>query len=394
MSLLLLAALVLQGPYDADPKHPWNELHRSLFTWLPAEPDEHPPVEPDPLFWPQPVKPWSKWTVSKDLVGAIERFDASQIKDSLKRAILQHDLWMFLDGLEGLPMANTRSYSMDNEPQIAELRRRLVPILRKLALTADEIKALPDNYARAAKSGTYSAAFDPANPERPFLPPDLLEPEGPWVLLGHPEEKVLAEEHVKLMRGRSVFLILIALPEGRAATLKYVEDLKTVQKVNKAPKPPAGTRVALLRRALLLDPKGIPQLSPLTEEIGFRASLAEPRPGPAENFEFHLSRGDLFAGTAGGLQATGSETQAVRPFFNLIATQKTAVRSSCRTCHGSGAVLTTGFRFAGFATQRGERLFDGVPLRVNTVDRETELTVKRQRADRSWEQLNKFWPKD
>jgi len=390
----LALALSLQGPYDADPQHAWNELHRALFTWCPAEPDEQPPVEPDPLFWPLPTKPWSKWTVSKDLGAAIDRFDASLVKDPLKRAILQHDLWMFLDGLEGLPMANTRSYSMDNEAQSADLRRRLVPMLRRLALTPDELKALPDNYAQAAKSKTFQAAFDPSNPERPFLPPDLLEPEGPWVLLGRPDEKVLAEEHVKLMRGRSVFLVFIALPDGRAATLQYVEGLKNVREVKKVPNPPAGTRVALLRRALLLDSKGIPQLSPLTEEIGFRASLAEPRPGPAENFEFHLSRGDLFRGAAGGLHATGSETRAVRPFFNLIATAKVAVRSSCTTCHGSGAILATGFRFAKFGPGRGERLFDGVPLRVSTVERETELTVKRQRADRSWEMLSKSWPKD
>src|SRR5204863_7543 len=105
-----------------DPHHPWNDLHRALFTWHPLTAGQNDEVEPDPRFWPLPKEPWDKWTVSNELSGRIDQFDAKLIQDPLKRAILQHDLWMFLDGLEGLPMGNTRSYAMDGEKERNGLR--------------------------------------------------------------------------------------------------------------------------------------------------------------------------------------------------------------------------------------------------------------------------------
>jgi hypothetical protein len=391
---LALAALLQDAPYDSDRHHPWNDLHRALFTWHPLAAGQKEEVDPDPRLWPQPKEFADHWTVSTELAGAIDRFDPKLIQDPLKRALLQHDLWMFLDGLEGLPMSNTHTYAMEGDKDRDALRQKLVPILRRLALTPEEMKSLPDNYAQAVKAKTYAAAFDPKDPERSFLPPDLWEPEGPWVLVGRENGAVHAEEHVKLMRGRSVFLIFIALPGGRAATLDFVNGLKSIHRVTSIPKMPLGTRVMLLRRALLLDAKGLPYLSPLTEEIQMRASIEESHPGPAGIFEFHLVRSDLFGGVGGGLRASGVDEEAVLPFFNRIETSRVRVRTSCTLCHRSGADLMQGFRLAGFDRENDARLYDGVALQATTVDREAALTVERQRKDASWALISRCWPKD
>lgn len=395
IALRLALALSLQeGPYDPDPRHAWNELHQAVFTWHPLAAGKKEEVEPDPRFWPLPKEPSDRWTVSKELAGRIERFDATLIKDPLKRALLQHDLWMFLDGLEGLPMSNFRSYPMEGDKERDALRQKLVPILRQLALSPEEIRALPDNYAQAVKAKAFAASFDPKEPERSFLPPDLWEPEGPWVLVGREKDAVLAEEHVKLLRGRSACLIFIALPGGRAATVDYVTGLKSHQRTKSVPKPPLGARVLLARRAFLLDSKGNPHLSPLTEEIRIRATLENPNPGPAGIFDFTLVRSGLFSGTAGGLRASGPAEEANQTFFNRVATGRVIVRTSCTLCHRSGAELTQGIEFAGFDPGDDARLWSGVPLKVTTVDREAALTVQRQRQDESWKLISRLWPKD
>src|SRR5205814_9042712 len=100
----------------------------------------------------------------------------------------------------------------------------LVPLMRTLALTPEEIRALPDNYAAAAESRRYAAEFDHLQPERPFLPPDLWKPEGPWLLAGREDGTLPAQQHVKHFRGRSAFLIFLSLPGGREPTLRYLRD--------------------------------------------------------------------------------------------------------------------------------------------------------------------------
>lgn len=91
---------------------------------------------------------------------------------------------MFFDGLEGQPLANSRSRPPEDEPARDAARRRIARLMRRIALTPEEIRALPDNLSAAVSSGRHAKAFDPAEPDRPFLPADLLDPRGPWVLLG------------------------------------------------------------------------------------------------------------------------------------------------------------------------------------------------------------------
>src|SRR6185436_5478797 len=329
--MILLLALALQGgPYDADPKHPWNELHRALFTWSPVTPRDKIPagLEPDPLFWPI----GDRWTLSASLLPALDRLlekgGDALVKDPLRRAILQHDLWMFFDGLEGQPFANSQSWPPEDEAARDAARRRIARLMRRIALTPEEIRALPDNLAAAVASGRHAKAVDPTEPERPFLPADLLDPKGPWVLLGREDGAPIAQQHAKHFR-RAAFLVYASVPGGAEPTLEYFRTVAGLKKSKLPDPPPDGSRLLFVRRAFLLDAEGRPHLSPLTEEVRMRVSPAA-IPGVAGFFEFHLNRGDLFAGT-GGLRAAEAQEEGVLFFFNR-AYAKEPIRKSCVQC--------------------------------------------------------------
>jgi len=398
MEVLAAAVLLVAaqgGPYDADPKHPWNELHEALFTWRPTKHDKVPAgLESDPLFWPPGFQ---EWTFSAVLLPILDRFlekdSDALVKDPLKRAVLQRDLWMFLDGLEGMPQGGFRS--MPPEDQVARdgARRRIARLMRRLALSPEQIRALPDNLAAAVASGRSPKAFDPAVPERPFLPADLLDPKGPWVLLGREDGMPAAEQHVKHFRGRSAFLLYASLPEGVEPTLDYFRKLGALNKAKAPDASPVGTRLLFVRRSFLLDADGKPHLSPLTEEVRIRVEMAKAERGIEGRFEFHLNRADLFAAIGGGLRAADAQEEAPLFFFHR-GSAKERIRPSCSECHGTHATPQAALRYGGRDPRTREILSTGIPLRATTVDREAEATLKWKQADKSWELLRGVWPKE
>jgi len=395
LHLVAVLGLVAQaGPYDADPKHPWNELHQALFTWRPTKPDKVPSgLVSDPLFWPPSFQ---EWTFSAATLPVLDRFlekdSDALVKDPLKRAVLQRDLWMFLDGLEGNPLANSRSMPPEDEVARDGARRRITRLMRRLALSPEEIRALPDNLACAVASGKQAKAFDPSDPERPFLPADLLDPKGPWVLLGREDGVPAADNHVRHFRGRSVFLIYASVPGGPVPTLDFFTKLGELKKEKAPAASPVGTRLLFARRSFLLDAEGQPHLSPLTEEVRIRVQLARPGPGAAGRFESHLNRADLFAGVGGGLRAADADEQGILFFFHRVAA-KDRIRSTCVECHGFQAIPQAALRFGGSDRQAGI-LSNGIALRTTTVDQEADATKKWKQADKSWEFVRRFWPKE
>jgi hypothetical protein len=70
-----------------------------------------------------------------------------------------------------------------DEKERKELQTRLAEVLRRLALTPEQVVALPNNYQQAVASGEFAKEYDPQHRERAFLPPDLFDPQGPWVEL-------------------------------------------------------------------------------------------------------------------------------------------------------------------------------------------------------------------
>jgi hypothetical protein len=139
--------------------------------------------------------------------------------------MLRHDLWAVFD------WSVAQSSFANNQPQYRkgkqELQVRLAEVLRRLALTPDEIKSLPDNYAQAVASGTFGEQYAPGQPQEPFLPPDLFDPHGRWVCIQpSPESDAgVAVMHVQNFSGRSSFLVFVRLPAGRKVTVDYFESL-------------------------------------------------------------------------------------------------------------------------------------------------------------------------
>src|SRR5262249_41583080 len=123
-----------------------------------------------------------------------------KVTDARKRAVFQRDLWALFDW---------SARSTDHESSRRELQRRLAEVLRHLALTQEQIGALPDTYAQAIKRKAFVESYDPGNPARPFLPEELFKADGPWVFISAGPTAIA---HVQAFSGRSRFLVFIRLP--------------------------------------------------------------------------------------------------------------------------------------------------------------------------------------
>jgi hypothetical protein len=69
----------------------------------------------------------------------------NEIRDPIKRVLLERDLWAVFDW--------SASSTDDRLSQSRELQVRLAEVMRRLALTTDEIKSLPETYSQALASG-------------------------------------------------------------------------------------------------------------------------------------------------------------------------------------------------------------------------------------------------
>src|SRR5262249_24641680 len=165
---------------------------------------------------------------SREALALLDEFLDKQgerlVKDSLKRALLQRDLWTLFDWAAAPDWTK-----LDEKNQFInerrELQTRLGCVIPRLALSAREIEQLPDNYATAVKAKRYPAEFHAGRKSAVFLPADLWDSNGPWVHLGASDGQPLAGSHVSFFDGRSTFMVFLRLPEGRDQTLKYLEQV-------------------------------------------------------------------------------------------------------------------------------------------------------------------------
>src|SRR5262249_61348380 len=104
-------------------------------------------------------------------------------------------LWGALCAFSASPAAPDK----DRGAARRELLSRLAKVIRRLALTPEEIRKLPDNYAATVKAGTYPAAIDTAHRNAPFLPPDPFEENRSWVPLPNVPDEPLARAHARLL---------------------------------------------------------------------------------------------------------------------------------------------------------------------------------------------------
>jgi hypothetical protein len=296
----------------------------------------------------------------------LETHAESLIRDPVKRAILQRDLWAVFEWSAGR--------APGSEEEKRELQGRLGEVLHHLALTPEQLGSLPDNYAQAVASGAFAKEYDPEHRDRAFLPPDLFEAQGSWVELdGRGKPLPVAEQHDSFFSGRSSFLVFLRLPGGRKATFDYLKTLWN-SPMRLAPSPhfsplqdeaanpdlpqlPAGTQVALVRQMTLFDNQGKLAATSITESVQIRVyrSVA-PSIAPAvgidqmitksgqDSYAIRLSRPLLFSNQSGGLKAArpderdfalfggGGPDEGSPGHYALLATYHPVVKA-CVMCH-------------------------------------------------------------
>ena len=272
--------------YAPDPDHIWNRVFRQFYSRTAADGREYGLGELDPLLWFDTTY-LLNGASHEQAIHILDEFLMTHaenlIDDPLKRAMFQRDLWGVFDWL---------AFQSDPYPSGRQaLETRLTQIIRRIALTRNQILSLPDNYALAVQSKSFPADYQADNPRAAFLPSDLLDPDGPdsaWVPMGR-EGGPIAMSHTDGIPffGRSVFLVFVRSPAGRTATLDFIQSLNTDPHPILMP----GSDVALVRRMLLIDEQGDLVLSPLIETIQIRHF------NPEQIFyEFELDRTRLLNG--------------------------------------------------------------------------------------------------
>ena len=215
------------------------------------------------------------------------------VRDPLKRAVFQHDLWAVFDWLACVSDGDKKARSA--------LMRRLARVMRRLALSRKNIDALPD---AAIASGGFRDRPG-ALPQITYLLRELFGSNGPWVSVGIGGIEPLLPQHSREL-GRSAFTVLWNLPGGSAETVNYLQKLwnfphpfvademfqfgrdgEVRARLNPALPPiPDGTRIALVRKMLLIDDSGAIVASNLIESIQLRGF-------PGQSFsELKMSRAD------------------------------------------------------------------------------------------------------
>jgi hypothetical protein len=243
-----LAAKLGWNIYDPDPNHLWNRVFRQFYRRVAKDGKEYGIDELDTLLWSDTTY-LLDGNSHQQAVQVLDEFlstDAERlIRDPLKRAIFQRDMWAVFDWLA----IQSETFPSQREA----LKTRLARIIRRVALTREEILSLPDNYTSAIESKIFPADFQTDQPQDAFLPIDLFQPDSAWIPMGR-EDGPIAMSHTNEFPffGRSVFLVFVRSPDGRDASLDLIESLNTQPQSVLT----MGIDVTLVRRMLLIDNEG------------------------------------------------------------------------------------------------------------------------------------------
>jgi len=356
------------------------------------------------------------------------------IPDPAKRAILTRDLWAVFDWT--VERESDRPDEPAYEKEKRELQSRLAEVMRRIALTSEEIRSLPPSYAQAVASGEFAKEYDPEHRDRPFLPPDLFAPRSSWVELFSQgagfDSGQIAAQHANAF-SRSTFMVFLRLPGGRKATFDYIRSLwdfpqpwiprpddKRGEQTSinlQLPQFPAGTQVALVRQLMLFDNGGELLGTPITESVQIRVyrriepardsfhNLEEQREASGQDFyEFVLSRPQLFAGNGGGLRSVRRKEKEFG-MFQFFGPDKGSpaqrvgldryapILDECVECHRGTGINSVNSREHLLKPYWLEHDYpENGPIPANSnpwwVD-ETGVSAKQKRYD--WGLLNGYW---
>jgi len=164
--------------YDPNPDHLWNRMHATFFVRGDFAARQRLPDAVDPPLWYHTSYLLSNPS-HKQALQVLDEFLQTHaenlIRDPIKRAILQRDLWAVFDwAVNGRPKhARDAVYAREKR----ELQTRLAEALRRIALGPQELAALPNNYAQAVASGEFGRDYDPAHLDVPGVQTSRIPPE-------------------------------------------------------------------------------------------------------------------------------------------------------------------------------------------------------------------------
>lgn len=251
----------------------------------------------------------------------------SKQRPATARALMQSDLWAAYDAVFRFRLRGAKAGEVSNgNEQLLTLLRRLI---KKLALTSEEIASLRSNYTDAVKNNNL---------------PDLFSSGSEWIEIEFLSER-MHDRSAGFRRAARVF-IKPRKPEADRSTfvesLKHHEHLQDVE------------AVGLVVQNLLLNNEGQIVPSPLISDVQFRFFKDNDgkRPVDAEAKQFELSRHLLLTEPESGgfvelsekspayLAAAGNDYAFMSPLLHGVdSAVLVPMRKRCAQCHGQS--LTT-----------------------------------------------------
>jgi hypothetical protein len=433
---LLAGALILSGfvparaadlgsvtLFNSDSKHLWNRVYATLGAGM---------AKGIP-FWNGPGE-----AQLPEMAAVLGEFVKETKLDGmlpLQRAVMQRQL------LAHFQAAVSGQLQEGGSGKKIEWMRLLVRAARQVALSAEEIRKLPDNYAAAVALPGTATVYDAAKPAA-YLPKDLLADDGPWVGLeltpGGGRQGVVAEFHFELFRGHTSFEVRMRHPEGRAAGEAYLKKLAAMTDPyapagdeaaakllhngpadRRLPNPatpqfPPGTAWALVHRAILADTKGQPVVSPLVESVQirvyrtgtiFEAWQSKEVEKQVEALEAENKKYDRDFLAAERYQTAfewtmhGAAWLEKKPFHLATADEtlfgntgrSTPVTVVCMQCHSPPGIHSVNSRAGLFHSGKMTRPPEFQPARRERID---AVTIEAAGALPAWVELKKRWAEE
>jgi hypothetical protein len=175
-----------------------------------------------------------------------------------------------------------------------ELLRLLARVMKRLELTEEEVRALPNTFRTLGEKKLYRKAFDSSSESEPFFPTDLLDKDGPWVTYSSEREPSAGGlAHMDRVNHRSVFTLHLRTPDGHDGGVKFLKDFTKTEGRQAVP---PGTTLALLRRALVPTRSEKLLVSPFVESLQLIVATQQ---RVDQRFKFTLDRKEFLTGGAG-----------------------------------------------------------------------------------------------
>jgi hypothetical protein len=391
---LCICQLLVAATAAAADKAPSAEqsLREALFTRTDRDGETYGREQLDILFWRNTryllTEP-SHSIALRALDDFIAGHGEKSMREPWRRALLQRDLWQLFDwtytGHEDVPV----------DAQWGDLQARLATVIRRLALDEQQIAALPHNLNMPAGAAS--------------IPRGLLDGRSEWVIAASADGHSAIRIHRNSFGGRSVFLVMIRMPKGRAQAEEWLDGLQNLSQGGevsaerasrfKEPFPP-GTTWALVRLILTIDLHGVIRPTQFAESVQLRR-YDSAAPVDRRSIAFKSQEFDLDRSHAPRLRGVGEEEydfqnvhffspgvdvieqSGASPWRSPAGLQKAAL-ATCSACHfGPGLYSVNSFQ--------GLTRFDAPANVASTLELEAIRAVAWKSVQPDWLALSQLW---